>query len=818
MLLSHVLENQQMAALEKGLGRMAALLEEERLAVAEAEEAARHAPPEAEESDYDRERREAAAAYLRVREELSSPGEELEAAEQDMDASRVAEGRTFLERRTRVVLADRADYGDALLSQDAVAADLRRALRAAPEADGAAEIAAALDAQHALAFALTRALDRDADDDDAAWRDLRARADELEPAVLADCPRAPRSSRGSARSPTARKGRDAGRAALRSAVDAFAADFAVEDATAGASKRRAAPLRAALDVEPEDALSRVLRAAERREKGPPRDVDHPAVAAAAACLRLDELASSLDRRWGELRGSPEPGDYALVRAARDALAGAAAEPSDDDAVLAVRRACTAFAANCDVELALGARLLVPIRCDLSLLIVRHAVEAAKDFGYDASDAPLRADVVEAARASPLYEAPTCDETPPEPVSGRDAYAAHWAYKTWADIPEIQHPGEGCDASEIKAELFRGPTPMAPLDPPATLRDARADAERRVEAVEALVARFRVAIKAADRAALRTAVDDADAMGFGGDPVGDAATLLATGAVDDDGGVAYTGLRSGLTLPRADDICPNWGDPPVLTTEQEVDAARQLQMELDECDADKFEGFEEAGKHDFGEGFDDAREDEEKMMAEERKKYDSSGRRIRSWGAELPDDWRPQASSTTGRTTHPEDFKWSTTPFDGRDYCEPTEPVPEYDDETTVYEDIPVPSWKDLQWPGMDKWKAEQAIRDAKEAAWTKEDTERRVKLTVDLAEEISSDISNAHARATATTLNAHWMDGASWRGPYATKGSLVAREFIEDLEGGCPGTHPDFPNKAQSPTGPRSPFLEDIVAGTATLF
>lgn len=189
MLLSHVLENQQMAALEKGLGRMAALLEEERLAVAEAEEAARHAPPEAEESDYDRERREAAAAYLRVREELSAPGEELEAAERDMDASRVAEGRTFLERRTRVVLAGRANYGDALLSQDAVAADLRRALRAAPEADGAAEIAAALDAQHALAFALTRALDRDADDDDAAWRDLRARADELEPAVLADCPR-----------------------------------------------------------------------------------------------------------------------------------------------------------------------------------------------------------------------------------------------------------------------------------------------------------------------------------------------------------------------------------------------------------------------------------------------------------------------------------------------------------------------------------------------------------------------------------------------------------------------------------------------------
>ena len=62
------------------------------------------------------------------------------------------------------------------------------------------------------------------------------------------------------------------------------------------------------------------------------------------------------------------------------------------------------------------------------------------------------------------------------------------------------------------------------------------------------------------------------------------------------------------------------------------------------------------------------------------------------------------------------------------------------------------------------------------------------------------------------------MDGASWRGPYATKGSLVAREFIEDLEGGCPGAHPDFPNKAASPTGPRSPFLEDIVAGTATLF
>ena len=27
------------------------------------------------------------------------------------------------------------------------------------------------------------------------------------------------------------------------------------------------------------------------------------------------------------------------------------------------------------------------------------------------------------------------------------------------------------------------------------------------------------------------------------------------------------------------------------------------------------------------------------------------------------------------------------------------------------------------------------------------------------------------------------MDGASWRGPYATKGSLVAREFIEDLAG-----------------------------------
>ena len=121
------------------------------------------------------------------------------------------------------------------------------------------------------------------------------------------------------------------------------------------------------------------------------------------------------------------------------------------------------------------------------------------------------------------------------MSGRDAYAAHWAYKTWADIPEIQHPGEGCDASEIKAELFRGPTPMAPLEPPATLRDARADAQRRVEAVEALVARFRVAIKAADRAALRTAVDDADAMGFGGDPVGDAATLLATGAVDDGAG-------------------------------------------------------------------------------------------------------------------------------------------------------------------------------------------------------------------------------------------------------------------------------------------
>ena len=58
-----------------------------------------------------------------------------------------------VERRTRVVLAGRANYGDALLSQDAVAADLRLALRAAPEADGAAEIAAALDAQHALAFA-----------------------------------------------------------------------------------------------------------------------------------------------------------------------------------------------------------------------------------------------------------------------------------------------------------------------------------------------------------------------------------------------------------------------------------------------------------------------------------------------------------------------------------------------------------------------------------------------------------------------------------------------------------------------------------------
>lgn len=323
------------------------------------------------------------------------------------------------------------------------------------------------------------------------------------------------------------------------------------------------------------------------------------------------------------------------------------------------------------------------------------------------------------------------------------------------------------------------------------------------------------------------------------------------------------------------------------------------MELDECDADRFEGFEEAGKHDFGEGFDDAfllladaprnaeeeakikalradldrqradaprlldaklaaeaaalakdhlayceklrdevvnlmytgdkdtpptdlisREDEEKMMAEERKKYDFEWPpNPERWGKELPDDWRPQETlDDRENDVHPEDFKWSTTPFDGRDYCEPTEPVPEYDDETTVYEDIPVPSWKDLQWPGMDKWKAEQAIRDAKEAAWTKEDTERRVKLTVDLAEEISSDISNAHARATATTLNAHWMDGASWRGPYATKGSLVAREFIEDLEGGCPGTHPDFPNKAQSPTGPRSPFLENIVAGTATLF
>ncbi|KAH8051197.1 tRNA-Phe hydroxylase [Aureococcus anophagefferens] len=716
MLLSHVLENQQMAALEKGLGRMAALLEEERLAVAEAEEAARHAPPEAEESDYDRERREAAAAYLRVREELSSPGEELEAAEQDMDASRVAEGRTFLERRTRVVLADRADYGDALLSQDAVAADLRRALRAAPEADGAAEIAAALDAQHALAFEFRAG-------------GAGGRAE----------PRAPR--RGAAG-----EGAAAGRRPPR--------------------RRRGGGLFAAgrVGVEP-----------------------RPAV--------------------GRARGSPEPGDYALVRAARDALAGAAAEPSDDDAVLAVRRACAAFAANCDVELALGARLLVPIRCDLSLLIVRHAVAAAKDFGYDASDAPLRADVVEAARASPLYEAPTCDETPPEPVSGRDAYAAHWAYKTWADIPEIQHPGEGCDASEIKAELFRGPTPMAPLDPPATLRDARADAERRVEAVEALVARFRVAIKAADRAALRTAVDDADAMGFGGDPVGDAATLLATGAVDDDGGVAYTGLRSGLTLPRADDICPNWGDPPALTTEQEVDAARQLQMELDECDADKFEGFEEAGKHDFGEGFDDAfllladaprnAEEEAKIKALradlDRQRADAPrllDAKLAAEAAALAKDHLAYCEKLRGRgnlddrenDVHPEDFKWSTTPFDGRDYCEPTEPVPEYDDETTVYEDIPVPSWKDLQWPGMDKWKAEQAIRDAKEAAWTKEDTERRVKLTVDLAEEISSDISNAHARATATTLNAHWMDGASWRGPYATKGSL------------------------------------DIVAGTATLF
>jgi len=623
MLLSNVLENQQMAALEKGLGRMAALLEEERLAVAEAEEAARHAPPEAEESDYDRERREAAAAYLRVREELSAPGEELEAAEQDMDASRVAEGRTFLERRTRVVIAGRANYGDALLSQDAVAADLRRALRAAPEADGAAEIAAALDAQHALAFALTRALDRDADDDDAAWRDLRARVDELEPTVLADCPRgaeelaqlralvdgvvgakaalrAALANGGSAALSEAheaakqsladvlgvqgdhvgfglllraRRARDAAAvaeraaagkaatparalAALRSAVDAFAADFAVEDATEGASKRRAAPLRAALDLarasrgvaEPEDALSRVLRAAERREKGPAKDVDHPAVAAAAACLRLDDLATSLDRRWGELRGSPDPGDYALARAARDALAGAAAEPSDDDAVMAVRRACAAFAASCDVELALGARLLVPIRCDLSLRIVRNAVTAAADFGYDASDAPVRADVVEAAHASPLYEAPTCDETPPEPVSGRDAYAAHWAYKTWADIPELEHPGEGCDAREIKAELFKGPTPMAPLNPPATLRDACADAERRIEAVEALVARFRVAIKAADRAALRSAVDDADAIGFGGDPVGDAATLLATGAVDDGAG-KESELPKGSSLGR-----------------------------------------------------------------------------------------------------------------------------------------------------------------------------------------------------------------------------------------------------------------------------
>ncbi|KAH8047290.1 tRNA-Phe hydroxylase [Aureococcus anophagefferens] len=694
MLLSHVLENQQMAALEKGLGRMAALLEEERLAVAEAEEAARHAPPEAEESDYDRERREAAAAYLRVREELSSPGEELEAAEQDMDASRVAEGRTFLERRA-ASSSPTAPTTAALLSQDAVAADLRRALRAAPEADGAAEIAAALDAQHALAFALTRAR-----------RDGRRR----------------------------RVARPAG------------------------PRRRA-------------------RAGGAR--GLP--------AGAEELARLRALAD------GVLEAK------AALRARRAAAPRRMREPTTRQR--AVRRACAAFAANCDVELALGARLLVPIRCDLSLLIVRHAVEAAKDFGYDASDAPLRADVVEAARASPLYEAPTCDETPPEPVSGRDAYAAHWAYKTWADIPEIQHPGEGCDASEIKAEL---------------------------------------------------------------------STTTAA---------SRTGLRSGLTLPRADDICPNWGDPPVLTTEQEV-AARQLQMELDECDADKFEGFEEAGKHDFGEGFDDAfcysrtrrgtprrrrrsrrsgrtstgsatprllrsraeaaalakdhlayceklrdevvnlmytgdkdtpptdlisREDEEKMMAEERKKYDFEWPpNPERWGAELPDDWRPQASlDDRENDVHPEDFKWSTTPFDGRDYCEPTA-GPEYDDETT--------------WPGMDKWKAEQAIRDAKEAAWTKEDTERRVKLTVDLAEEISSDISNAHARATATTLNAHWMDGASWRGPYATKGSLVAREFIEDLEGGCPGTHPDFPNKAQSPTGPRSPFLEDIVAGTATLF
>jgi ribonuclease HI len=110
----------------------------------------------------------------------------------------------------------------------------------------------------------------------------------------------------------------------------------------------------------------------------------------------------------------------------------------------------------------------------------------------------------------------------------------------------------------------------------------------------------------------------------------------------------------------------------------------------------------------------------------------------------------------------------------------------------------------------------QTWRHTRTCAWVGEKPAKRCKAN-SKAKVFARD-AYAHARATATTLNAHWMDGASWRGPYATKGSLVAREFIEDLEGGCPGAHPDFPNKAQSPTADVGPFWEDIIAGTATLF
>ena len=111
-----------------------------------------------------------------------------------------------------------------------------------------------------------------------------------------------------------------------------------------------------------------------------------------------------------------------------------------------------------------------------------------------------------------------------------------------------------------------------------------------------------------------------------------------------------------------------------------------------------------------------------------------------------DDW-------VGDKPKPKDYEWFTKPFDGKDYCEPTHPVPEYVEGETVYE---MPEWPNMEWPGWDRYNAQQAVKAAKAAEFTEEKREAQKHARLARVEMIAEKVANSY-RTLRTDTDAPGM-------------------------------------------------------------